>query len=99
MTETAEKTPLKTVEDVEFSTNDDRRPKYRWYQVNKDILPAKIAYFLDVARRIGALPNLVLFFTGIGLNKVDAGLILGFRYSEFLSLPFDLKNLKKREKK
>ncbi|XP_066924358.1 major facilitator superfamily domain-containing protein 6-like [Clytia hemisphaerica] len=78
MTEDAEKIPLSKLEDIEIST-EDKRPKYRWYQVNKDILPAKIAYFLDVARRIGALPNLVLFFTGIGLNKVDAGLILGFR--------------------
>ena len=54
-------------------------PKYRWYNINLDILPAKTAYFFDTARRVGSLTSLVLFLTGIGLDKVEAGIILGFR--------------------
>ena len=54
--------------------------QYKWYNVNTEILPSKLAFFFDAARRVGCGANLVLFLTGIGLSKVEAGLILGFRW-------------------
>ena len=76
MEDQAEEIPLKSVNE---ENEDEPTHKYKWYNINWDILPAKAAFFFDTARRVGCLPSLVLFLTGIGLDKVEAGLILGFR--------------------
>ena len=52
---------------------------YKWYHINWEMVPSKIAYFLDKARRLCYTPFLIIFFTSIGLSKVEAGIILGFR--------------------
>ena len=64
---------------VETTKYETRMKQYRWFHVNWDILPSKASYFFVCARQIGSLSSLVLFLTGIGLDKVEAGLILGFR--------------------
>jgi len=55
------------------------KSSYRWYHINREMLLSKIAYFLEGGRRMSYTPFLILFFTSIGLSKVEAGIILGFR--------------------
>ena len=77
MGDQTENIPLKNF--IEGDGDGGQFQKYKWYTINWDILPAKGAFFFETARRVGCLPSLVLFLTGIGLDKVEAGLILGFR--------------------
>ena len=51
--------------------------QHKWYHVNWTMMPAKLAYLLNGARRIGFAPNLVLFLMAIGLNKKESGFIVG----------------------
>jgi len=51
-----------------------KRQDYKWYHVNLSVLPAKLAFIFHIAS------FLVIFLTAIGLDKVEAGLIAGFRY-------------------
>ncbi|XP_066934838.1 major facilitator superfamily domain-containing protein 6-like [Clytia hemisphaerica] len=78
MGDLAEEMPLKNLNDENDEEGGEIK-KYKWYNINWNTLPAKAAFFFDTARRVGSLPSLVLFLTGIGLDKVEAGLILGFR--------------------
>ena len=51
--------------------------QYKWYDINRTMVPTKLAYFFNGARRLGFAPNLTLFLIAIGLNKEQSGLILG----------------------
>lgn len=51
--------------------------KQKWYRVNSTMIPVKLAYFCNGARRIGFAPNLALFLIAIGLNKEESGFIVG----------------------
>uniref|UniRef100_A0A7M5V3N2 Major facilitator superfamily associated domain-containing protein n=2 Tax=Clytia hemisphaerica TaxID=252671 RepID=A0A7M5V3N2_9CNID len=53
--------------------------KHKWYHVNPNAISSKCAYFFECAMRSGLQPNLVMFFTSIGLNKAEAGFIVGLR--------------------
>ena len=53
--------------------------RYKWYHVNMKMVPSKMAYFFEMARRLGFAPNLVLFLINIGLNKAESGFIVGLR--------------------
>lgn len=55
------------------------KKKYKWYHVNLKMVPSKMAYFFEMARRLGFAPNLILFLTSIGLNKAESGFIVGLR--------------------
>ena len=52
----------------------------KWYHVDTDILPAKFCYFFDLPRKFSTNIAMILFLTQIGLDKQEAGLILGFRF-------------------
>ena len=45
--------------------------------VNWTMMPTKLAYFFNDARRLGFAPNLVMFLIAIGLKKEESGLIIG----------------------
>ena len=69
---------------LEASSRDDElyekpRRNHRWYHINMGILPAKWCYFFDCGRKASTNANMILFLTQIGLDKGEAGLILGFR--------------------
>lgn len=71
------------------TTNKNKNERHKWYHINTSILPAKCSYFFECARRIGYSPNLILFLTSIGLTKLEAGFIVGFRLiGQFLGAPF-----------
>ena len=55
------------------------KEEYKCYHVNTSILPSKIAFFCETGRRIGYAPNIALFLTSIGMNKAEAGFVVGFR--------------------
>jgi len=57
-----------------------KRQDYKWYHVNLSVLPAKLAFIFHIARQVVVHAFLVIFLTAIGLDKVEAGLIAGFRY-------------------
>eukprot|EP00111_Clytia_hemisphaerica_P004728 TCONS_00013579-protein len=66
-----------------------RKRRYQWYRINPDAIPSKLAYFFECGRRIGFNPNLILFFTSIGLNKAESGFIIGLRMiGMILGAPF-----------
>ena len=52
---------------------------YKWYNVNFEFLPAKLGYFFDTAKKMGYLPNMILFLTSLGLSNSESGIILGSR--------------------
>ncbi|XP_066929775.1 major facilitator superfamily domain-containing protein 6-like isoform X2 [Clytia hemisphaerica] len=52
--------------------------KYKWYHINRDILPAKMAYLLENGRRAPSDVMLSLFYSAIGLSKSEIGLVMGF---------------------
>ena len=68
-----------TEETLDMESN-NKPSKYKWYHIDPNAIPAKCAYFFECARRIGYQPNLVMFLTSIGLNKAEAGFIVGLRY-------------------
>ena len=75
---------IKTDSDDDVMKNDVKtttsNQQYRWYNINLSMVPTKLAYLFECARRIGFAPNLVLFLIGIGLNKEESGFIVGLRY-------------------
>ena len=75
-------------EDSVESAESVKPSKYKWYNVDPNAIPAKCAYFFECARRIGYQPNLVMFLTSIGMNKAEAGFIVGLRYAFVLCLSF-----------
>ena len=52
---------------------------YKWYHVNTSTILHKLTYFSENARNLAFNPTLVLFLTGIGLNKTESGVIMGLR--------------------
>ena len=68
-----------TEETLDVESN-NKPSKHKWYHIDPNAIPAKCAYFFECARRIGYQPNLVMFLTSIGLNKAEAGFIVGLRY-------------------
>ena len=54
-----------------------KRTKYRWYQINREVLPAKFSYFCEGGRLVSNDAMLGLFLTGIGLTKPEVGFVLG----------------------
>ena len=52
---------------------------YKWYYINVEFLPAKFGYFFEEAKKIGYLPNQILFLTSVGMTKSESGIILGLR--------------------
>ena len=68
-----------TVLDSDSSSTLTKRKVYAWYHVNTSVLPAKLAFIFHIARQTSVHAFLVLFLTAIGLDKVEAGLIAGFR--------------------
>ena len=63
-------------EDIEDETN---RSTPKWYSINVEFLPAKFGYFFEEAKKIGYLPNQILFLTSVGMTKSESGIILGLR--------------------
>ena len=68
-------------------TNDDdetidqnviKRKKYRWYQINTVMLPAKFSYFLS-ARVLINYAIMGLFLMQIGMTKAEVGFVMGSR--------------------
>ena len=51
----------------------------RWYHIDMEMLPAKVMFFFDAAKRQGTVPFMVAFFISLGLKKSEAGFIVGFR--------------------
>lgn len=68
----------------DVTSKQQQQNSYKWYNVNTSMVPSKLAYFFECGRRIGYAPNLVLFLTGIGLNKAESGFIVGLRYVPFI---------------
>ena len=65
--------------DAEESSEDSLpTPKYRWYHINKEVLPGKMAYLFENGRRASAQIMLSMFYSSIGLNKGEVGLVMGF---------------------
>ena len=56
-----------------------KRTKYRWYQINREVLPAKFSYFCEGGRLVSNDAMLGLFLTEIGLSKPEVGFVLGTR--------------------
>ena len=56
-----------------------KRTKYRWYQINREVLPAKFSYFCEGGRLVSNDAMLGLFLTGSGLTKPEVGFVLGTR--------------------
>ena len=69
--------------DDEESEEDFRMIKHKWYHIDPYAIPSKCAFFFECAMRSGLQPNLVMFLTSIGLNKAEAGFIVGLRYTFF----------------
>ena len=67
--------------DVIRRDDSDVKPnkRYKWYHINWNMLPTKLAYFCETGRRLGFSPNLALFLISIGLNKEESGFIVGLR--------------------
>ena len=74
---------------------EDQISNYKWYNVNIEFLPAKICHFMDSAKKLTYLPNLILFLTSLGLSKSEAGIILGFRYLFKYDTPYYLQEILK----
>eukprot|EP00111_Clytia_hemisphaerica_P003876 TCONS_00011135-protein len=55
------------------------RIKHRFYEINKQTLPAKLCYLFDVGRKMMTQAMLILFVVQTGLQKDEAGLLIGFR--------------------
>ena len=53
------------------------RPGSKWYTIDVKALPLKLAYFIYGFHRMSYKPFLIVFFTSIGLNKAEAGLLVG----------------------
>lgn len=56
------------------------RKHFKWFHIDISILPAKLAYFTDAAKRLSVALFLLPFLTNIGLNKAEASLIIGIRF-------------------
>ena len=63
----------------ENKDEEEKIETYKWYNVNVTMIPAKLSFLFENAKRIGYTSTLMLFLTGIGLNKAEAGFIVGFR--------------------
>ena len=61
----------------EIQANEINRQGHKWYHANWTMMPTKLAYFFNDARRLGFAPNLVMFLIAIGLKKEESGLIMG----------------------
>ena len=59
------------------STKPSTRPGSKWYTFDVNALPLKLAYFIYGFHRMSYKPFLIVFFTSIGLNKAEAGLLVG----------------------
>ena len=69
-------------DEIEYEEEDEQPTTtntYKWYHINIEFLPAKFGYFFDTAKRMGYLPNMILFLTSLGLSNSESGIILGFR--------------------
>eukprot|EP00111_Clytia_hemisphaerica_P012029 TCONS_00035364-protein len=55
----------------------EKRPNSKWYTLNFNALPLKLAYFIYGLHRMSYKPFLIVFFSSIGLNKAEAGLLVG----------------------
>jgi len=54
-----------------------QREDSKWYTFDVQALPLKIAYFVYGLHRMSYKPFLIVFFCSIGLNKAEAGLLVG----------------------
>ena len=66
-------------DDLEKSLQKNDTKVNRWYHIDLDMLPSKLLFSFDSAKRQGTVPFMVAFFNSLGLSKSEAGVIVGFR--------------------
>ena len=54
-----------------------QREDSKWYTIDVQALPLKVAYLVYGLHRMSYKPFLIVFFCSIGLNKAQAGLLVG----------------------
>ena len=64
---------------VDPKDSPEKRKHNRCFEIDREFLPVKIAYFVYDIRKFCFMPYFILISTSFGLTKTQAGLIAGIR--------------------